>query len=358
MALFDVVFEGGGAKGVAFAGALAVFFAQGHKFRRLIGTSAGAITAALLAAGYTPDELLAVIDERQNGKSRFAGFLDRPQAADFTEKEIAGSETVQALHAIHVPLIADRVLLGLLLRVPLYAQLFCFTECGGLFAGANFTQWLEAKLAAKGVKAGDTLATMFAAKGVDLSVVASDTTGGEMLVLNHRTAPGLPVAQAVRMSMTIPFIWKEVVWREEWGLYQGRVKTNNVIVDGGVLSSFPIGLIDRSAPEIMGDTDPNGALNLGLLLDEEIAVAEAPSPRPPTPLGQLRAVARVTRLLDTMMGAADNDSIRRHAAEICRLPVRGFSSLEFDMSDARRTALMAAARAAMLAHLQSRSLGG
>ena len=46
------------------------------------------------------------------------------------------------------------------------------------------------------------------------------------------------------------------------------------------------------------------------------------------------------------------------AAEICRLPVQGFSSLEFDMSDARRTALMAAARAAMLAHLQSRSLGG
>jgi len=48
MATFDIVFEGGGAKGTAFVGALDVLFAAGHKHRRLIGTSAGAITATLL----------------------------------------------------------------------------------------------------------------------------------------------------------------------------------------------------------------------------------------------------------------------------------------------------------------------
>ena len=56
MATFDMVFEGGGAKGTAFVGALEVLFAAGHKHRRLVGTSAGAITATLLGAGYSPQE--------------------------------------------------------------------------------------------------------------------------------------------------------------------------------------------------------------------------------------------------------------------------------------------------------------
>jgi hypothetical protein len=51
MALFDMAFEGGGAKGSAFVGALEMLEAKGHKHRRLIGTSAGANTATLVAAG-------------------------------------------------------------------------------------------------------------------------------------------------------------------------------------------------------------------------------------------------------------------------------------------------------------------
>jgi NTE family protein len=50
MAQFDIVFEGGGAKGSVFAGALEVLNQQGHTYRRLIGTSAGAISATLVAA--------------------------------------------------------------------------------------------------------------------------------------------------------------------------------------------------------------------------------------------------------------------------------------------------------------------
>ncbi|NOQ15090.1 MAG: patatin, partial [Methyloprofundus sp.] len=43
---YDLVFEGGGAKGSVFVGALEVFFKnERRKSRRLLGTSAGAITA-------------------------------------------------------------------------------------------------------------------------------------------------------------------------------------------------------------------------------------------------------------------------------------------------------------------------
>ena len=83
MAHFDLVFEGGGAKGSVFAGALEVFFAAGHQPARLVGTSAGAITATLLAAGYTPADMLAAVNEQRDGKPRFASFMDVPVASEF-----------------------------------------------------------------------------------------------------------------------------------------------------------------------------------------------------------------------------------------------------------------------------------
>ena len=355
MALFDVVFEGGGAKGSAFVGALEVLKQQGHKTRRLVGTSAGAITAALVATGYTPEELLAAVSEKQpNGKPRFAAFMDRPVKADFTPEQKDNSETMKALQEIHLPFGPEGIV-NLLLDSGTYAQLFSFVECGGFFAGVNFRTWLAEKLAAKGISATDTLSSAFTKTGVDLSVVASDTRDIEMLVLNHRTAPDNPVVWAVRMSMSIPFVWQEVVWQGEWGQYCGREKTGSTVVDGGVLSNFPIRLIDERIPEIMGDTDPDGALNLGFLLDESLAVSSASGTlAAPLPLEHLRPVQRVARLVDTMMGAPDNAEMRQHEAEVCRLPVKGYGTTEFDMSDQRLAVLVEGGREAMKAHLASR----
>ena len=354
MAVFDVVFEGGGAKGSAFVGALTALEAGHHITRRLIGTSAGAITATLRAAGYTPAEMLAAVNEKVNGKPRFASFMDRPNGASFTADQKANSSTMVALREVHIPLIADEAALTLLLDSPLFPQLFSFVECGGFFAGDNFLAWLTQKLAAKGLSATDTLATFFAKTQSDLSVVTSDTTDMEMLVLNHRTAPDVPVAWAVRMS----FVWREVVWRDAWGTYQGRRKTGNIFVDGGVLSNFPVRLIAEPAPDIMGDTDPNGALNLGLLLDETLAIPGTDPALPPEPLEQLRVVQRISRLMDTMMGAQDNEEIRQRASEICRLPVKGYGTTEFNMSDGRLEALVEGGSNAVKAHLQARDLSG
>jgi predicted acylesterase/phospholipase RssA len=61
---YDLVFEGGGAKGIVLVGAYEIFSKAGHTFGRLLGTSAGAINATLLAAGYSADELLAALTER------------------------------------------------------------------------------------------------------------------------------------------------------------------------------------------------------------------------------------------------------------------------------------------------------
>jgi predicted acylesterase/phospholipase RssA len=59
----DAVFEGGGVKGIALAGAIVVAESLGVQWQRVAGTSAGAITACLLAAGYTGEELIPIMTE-------------------------------------------------------------------------------------------------------------------------------------------------------------------------------------------------------------------------------------------------------------------------------------------------------
>src|SRR5918912_4595233 len=101
MAVYDLVFEGGGAKCYAFAGALDALASAGHTHRRLVGTSGGAVTALLCAAGYTPPELLAAISEKVNGRPRTATFLDTPCAEDFDDAEVVGSRSAEFFPQMH-----------------------------------------------------------------------------------------------------------------------------------------------------------------------------------------------------------------------------------------------------------------
>ena len=51
--LIDGVFSGGGLKGFALVGAYQVLEEKGYQFQRVAGTSAGAILASFIAAGYS-----------------------------------------------------------------------------------------------------------------------------------------------------------------------------------------------------------------------------------------------------------------------------------------------------------------
>lgn len=363
MAQFDIVFEGGGAKGSAFVGALEALQAAGHTHRRLIGTSAGAITATLVAAGYTPSQLLQAATEKlPNGKPRFSSFMDSPSEEDFTQAQRESSLTMELLRKADLPVpgvsFIQRKLLDALLELPPYRQLFSLVECGGFFSGNKFLEWIREKLAARGIQPGTKFRDFERKTRQDLSLVASDTSAMEMLILNHRTAPDCPVEWAVRMSMSIPFVWREVVWQEGWGTYLGKPMAGHLIVDGGVLSNFPIRLIaamDESIRQVMGNTDPQGAGNLGLLIDEKLAVPGAAARKAPPELkDQIRTVQRVSRLVDTMTGAQDNALIRVHEKEICRAPAMGYGTTEFDMDEPRLRALIEGGRQAMAKHLAQR----
>ena len=59
----DAVFEGGGVKGIGLVGAVAVAEERGYQWVNIAGTSAGAIVAALLAAGYSAAEMKQIMEE-------------------------------------------------------------------------------------------------------------------------------------------------------------------------------------------------------------------------------------------------------------------------------------------------------
>ena len=51
------VFKNGGIRGLGLAGAVAAVMDAGYRFTRVAGTSAGALVAALVAAGYQSADL-------------------------------------------------------------------------------------------------------------------------------------------------------------------------------------------------------------------------------------------------------------------------------------------------------------
>jgi predicted acylesterase/phospholipase RssA len=172
-----------------------------------------------------------------------------------------------------------------------------------------------------------------------------------MLVLNHRTAPDLPLVWAVRMSMSVPLLWQEVVWQREWGLYRGRDMVDHAIVDGGLLSNFPIELfVSRAVPvtNVMGSDVSQNVL--GMLIDESLEVPGAESAvKTQAKLGlrDLHTVQRISNLVDTTLSARDKNVIEAFEKLVVRLPAKGYKTTEFDMTDERRELLVNAGRSVM-----------
>ena len=66
------VFQGGGCKAIAYIGAYEYAYSRGVFFTELAGTSAGAIIAAFIAAGATPDQLIDLVK-----KTNFTDFVTK-----------------------------------------------------------------------------------------------------------------------------------------------------------------------------------------------------------------------------------------------------------------------------------------
>jgi len=310
----DLVLEGGGVRGVGLAGAFSLLEERGYEPGNLAGTSAGAITAALIAAGYRSTELqnLAL-------GIPYAEFLDK------------GWEDV-------IPLAG-----------PLYSLLFR----RGLYQGRRFYQWMQETLARKGVYTFKDLRTdsndpRWKSR---LQVIVSDVTTREMLVLPRDAwklgldPDTLEVAFAVRMSMSLPLFFEPVVVKHP------GTGEDHVLVDGGLLSNFPVWLFDCNPG------DPPEYPTFGLHLVD---------PAPERPLNGLIPFPRVSRrgpfrfgwllqdLLLTMLQAHDRQYIAQEQfVRTIPIEVRDVYIAEFGIKPAKALALYESGRQAARRFLET-----
>ena len=369
--VYDLVFEGGGAKGMVFVGALKEFERRKFQYGRLLGTSAGAISATLVAAGYTVDEMLEALAEKKNGKSVFSEFMATPSS--IPEDVINDGAISSFLDGYNIPYLPDflervikRSLLAYLAEKIPARNLVSFVELGGWYSADPFISWLNNKLDSGNVNGKKreyshlTLEEFFAETGKDLSLCVTDTTWHLLLVLNHHTAPQCPVAWAVRMSMSIPLLWQEIIWQREWGKYRGQDITGHTIVDGGVLSNFPIELFLSDLPSITALVgQPSGNQVLGMLIDEDQKVEGLDSMQENVNklnIAGLKPVQRISGLVNTMLEAHDKSVITAFEDLVVRLPAKGYGTTEFDMSDKKRGLLINAGEKAMINYLDRQAV--
>jgi predicted acylesterase/phospholipase RssA len=363
----DLVFSGGGAKGIAHIGALMELEKRGVPYRRVVGTSSGSIMALMLASGYSADEMVAAITERTPaGKIIMADFLDTPTS--FPEEVVRNSFLYSLVDSALLSPLPEQIggqarehFIEELVASPVVRELFSFTEFGGVYAGDVFLEWLSEKLDQNGRNLSQlSLAEFGQETGSDLTAIITDITDQRMLVVNQRTAPDLPVTMLIRMSMSIPLVYNNVVWQPEWGSYLGEDISGHEIVDGGIGSNFGIETVVSQDPqfvEAMG-REPERERVIGFYLDDAILVpgAEQADREPeqqeePLHSGWEKVTDRNIDLFNSVLRSHDRFIVRTHPDVVCHLPVGGFGTMEFDMSDERIALLLNSGQDAMAACL-------
>lgn len=287
----DAVFEGGGVKGIGLVGAVAVTEEQGYEFENVAGTSAGAIVAALVASGYRGPDLKKILNDLDYTKLMDKGTLDR------------------------IPGIGPVLSIG-------------FEK--GIYEGKYFERWLRDLLKKAPNGPVRSFRDLVMAEYADdpryryrLRVVAADISRGKLLVLPQditeygRSPDDLDVAWAVRMSMSIPYFYEPVRLQRSDG-------AASFIVDGGILSNFPVWLFDD------GTGDPPWP-TFGYKLVEPKAGA-ARSIKGPFSL--------FAAMFATMMEA--HDALYMKDCDFARtvpIPTLGIRTTDFDLTGQQRNAL-------------------
>ena len=238
------VFEGGGAKGVLYVGALEAMAERNLWFSAVAGSSAGAITAALIASGMGPSE----IRESMHGG---LAAMSAPSAWRGLWRVRKGTGYL------------DRDLVWRWLRDRLRSRF----PGGGPYnpktdRGPTFEEMFDRN------KGGS---------GVDLYVVALDLTGRHVMVFNHALTPCCPVADAVTASATIPVVFEPLIFQAKDEPAEGepgdgrRPLTWRFVADGGLASNFPDFVFQDAGFRQYVGLPPlaEGERIVGFLLEEE-----------------------------------------------------------------------------------------
>jgi len=189
----NLVFEGGGVKGIAYVGAMEVLEQKAilKQIERVGGTSAGAINAVMFALGYSNAETLRILK-----KLNFNNFLDDSWGLARDSKRLI--------------------------------------EDYGWYKGDFFHEWIGKLINKKLGNPSATFRDLKEAGRPDLFVYGTNlsTSFGEVFSVEH--TPSIRIADAIRISMSIPLFFAAF-----------KNARKDVYVDGGVLNNYPVKIFDR-----------------------------------------------------------------------------------------------------------------
>jgi NTE family protein len=209
----DLVLSGGGVKGVGLVGAVVAVMDAGYSVKRVSGVSAGSLVGSILAAASKGDQLT--------------------------------TEQIKEI-ALTLPYPKFRDPVG---RLPVVGRAWGLLRENGIYRGDFAHEWIRSELKNLGVTTFGDLALsdrqIPKERRYRLAVTVTDVTTGQLVRLpwDYQRVYGLDpddqlVADAVRASMSIPFYFRPVSLTSAGGL-------TSTLVDGGVLSNFPIDSFDR-----------------------------------------------------------------------------------------------------------------
>ncbi|XP_070566611.1 uncharacterized protein [Ptychodera flava] len=192
----NLVLEGGGTKGIAYAGVLKVLDNVGimQNLKRYAGTSAGAIVVCMLAVGYTSDEVMEFMNDESLEKA----------ATDYR--------------------------FGILSFLPNLIRHYGWNH------GRNMLEWFGDKLKDKTGNADITFKQLYDKYDKELCITAVNVNHYNCEYCHVKTTPNMPIRIAVRMSMSIPVYYQAVAYRKR--------QDTDLYVDGGLLANFPINCFD------------------------------------------------------------------------------------------------------------------
>lgn len=376
----NLIFQGGGIKELACLGALQALAEHIDlaEIKRVGGNSAGSILATLWGVGYSLPELEKMLKEM-----KFDHFMDGEYREDLLKlgqrqeqlkqlgKDVA-ADMNKIKNASRNPIASPSGASGLsnkassdvdVTAIKRGLKLLNNETDFGLFPGDFFCKWLESCLQAKTGIAHITfkeLQTLRAQRpedfkdSKDIYMVGANISTGMTEVFSHETTPDMIISDAVRISISIPLVFRphRMYIKNDKG-ERIAAASNHWYVDGGLLDNYPLWLFDKAkyVPEskLEAGTVLQNPYSLGLrLVDNKLKQCyqtgtPLPANEPPTSLA-----GYAWQLIHTMH--RKQESHHYHFNEQARtiyIDHNGILATQFDLNDEQQQKLLANGKAAV-----------
>jgi NTE family protein len=283
------IFEGGGAKGLAHVGALRKAEDLGIKFIGVAGTSAGAIIASLIAAGYDTEKLFNPSNDGEPGK------LDVDYIDLFFDKEKwdTGKALIDDLTSRFSKTSPMKIWVGIPRFYFQYKRLINkITEKRGFFNLEKFKHWLD-DLLCEGVFGEEKCTNRrvcFKDIQTPLKIIASDVVNESIYIFSREKTLETLVSEAVCASICIPIF------------FVPQRLNDRKLVDGGLVSNFPAWVFDDERKK-HGPLVPTIGFKL---IEKECAFGESSSGT--GPYAEFKVF--LGKLLSTVLSGDDQLNIR------------------------------------------------